>query len=136
MLLGLAGFVGVTYLVERVADLDHPIALAPLTAVLLSALPALLWLGYFYSQDRLEPEPKHYVLGVYLIGAFVAGPVAHFLIDQVTVQRGAMSAGFHALSIDRLVLAFLVVGLAQELSKYAAVPRFTCRPSSTSRWTA
>lgn len=124
MLLGLAGFVGAAYLVERIANLDSALVLPPLAAIGMSALPALLWLGYFYSQDRHEPEPKHYVFGIYLLGAFVAGPAAHFLVGQVTTEQTAAAPVLSALSMQGVLMAFLVKGLAQELCKYTVV-RYT-----------
>jgi RsiW-degrading membrane proteinase PrsW (M82 family) len=124
MLLGLAGFVGAAYLVERIAGLSSAVVLPPLAAIAMSALPALLWLSYFYSQDRHEPEPKHYVFGVYLLGAFVAGPAANFLVGQVTTEQTAAAPMLSAMSLQAVLMAFLVKGLAQELSKYAVV-RYT-----------
>jgi len=86
----------------------------------MSAIPALLWMVYFYLQDRHEPEPEHYVFAVFLIGAFIAAPIAHFLIDLAT-PAGGTGAAFDTLSADSAVWAFLVVALAQETSKYVVV---------------
>ena len=124
MLLGLAGFVGAAYLVQRIAGLTAAVQLPPPAAIAMSALPALLWLGYFYTQDRHEPEPKHYVFGVYLLGAFVAGPIAHFIVGQVATEQTAAAPALSALSLQGVLMVFLVKGLAQELSKYAVV-RYT-----------
>src|SRR6185295_4303227 len=90
--------------------------------ILLSAIPGLLWLGYFYLQDRHEPEPKHYVAGVTLLGAFVAAPLAAFAADALLPV--APAAGFAHLSFDRVLQAILVTGLTQELAKYVVV-RYT-----------
>ncbi len=122
-LLGLAGFVGVGYLVDRHL-LSTTVQLKPAAALLLSALPALLWLGYFYSQDRHEPEPTHYVLGIYLLGALVAGPTSHFVIGQITAPGTILEPVFHPLATKRLIQTFLVTAVAQELCKYAVV-RYT-----------
>jgi RsiW-degrading membrane proteinase PrsW (M82 family) len=124
MLLGLLGFVGAAYVLERVFGLDHPVVLQPLTAVVLAAVPGLLWLGYFYTQDRHEPEPKHFVFGVYLLGVFLAGPVSDFLVGQVVPPQTVQAHSFNPFGADRLIYAFLLVGLAQELCKYAVV-RYT-----------
>lgn len=121
MLLGLLAFVGAAYLVETGLSLDAPLRLAPLPAVLLAAIPALLWLGYFHAQDRHEPEPKRFVFGVYLLGAFVAAPVADFATTLVLAPRLAAPIHFDPLSAERVVAAIAVVGVAQELCKYAVV---------------
>jgi len=88
--------------------------------VAFSTLPALLWLGYFYLQDRHEPEPKHFVLGVYLAGAFLAAPVAAFIVHLAEPAFGRRAA-ITTLSMDHIVWAFLIVAVAQETCKYAVV---------------
>jgi RsiW-degrading membrane proteinase PrsW (M82 family) len=123
LVLGLLAFVGIAYAVEQAYTLDRAVRLSPLAAIAMSAVPAMLWLAYFYEQDRHEPEPKYFVFGVYLLGAFFAGPVAEFTVEQV-MPVSAAPRTFDAFSIDRLVYAFLVLGLAQELCKYVAV-RYT-----------
>lgn len=128
MLLGLLVFVGAAVLVERGLGLDEPIRIAAPTAVVIAAIPALLWLGYFYAQDRHEPEPKHFVFGVYLLGAFIAAPVANFAIHLVLTPRVGAPITLDPLAPQRLVAAFAVIGVAQELTKYAVV-RYTLYPS-------
>lgn len=88
--------------------------------VVLALIPALLWLGIFYLQDRLEPEPKRYVMGVFLLGALLAHAVGQPLIDggfAVTEWAGTSLA-------LKLAAGVLIVGIAQEFLKYAAV-RYT-----------
>lgn len=123
LVFGLLAFVAAAYLVERLAGLGA-VPLSPPAALLLSAVPALLWLAYFYAQDRHEPEPKHYVLGTYLLGAFVAGPLAAFAIAQVSGPTPLTSPALGPLEPERLVRAILIVGLAHELCKYLVV-RYT-----------
>lgn len=115
----LAIVVGAT-LLEDLLGLTGPIALGRVAALALAAVPAALWLGYFYLQDRVEPEPKHYVAGVALLGAFVAPPLARFLID-LAAPAGLGGGGLGPLALDRVVRAVLVVGVAEELAKYLVV---------------
>jgi RsiW-degrading membrane proteinase PrsW (M82 family) len=121
---GLVGFVVLAWLIELVADLDEPIPLGPVVALFVSAVPAALWLGFFYLQDRHEPEPKHFVAGVALLGALVAAPLAAFVISLASppVAMGQHSAS--VLALDRILHTVAVVGLSQELCKYAVV-RYT-----------
>jgi RsiW-degrading membrane proteinase PrsW (M82 family) len=121
MLLGLAGFVGIAYLIERVAELNEPVHLAPVPAVLLAAFPALLWMGYFYGQDRHEKRPKHFIFGLFLVGAFIAGPVVAFLIARVMPPTTALAMPMAPFSTERLIKFFAITGLAQELAKYTVV---------------
>lgn len=122
LVLGLLAFVGLAYSIELVGGVGDKMRLSPIAAVAFSAVPALLWLAYFYVQDRHEPEPKHYVFGVFLLGGFVAGPLSTFIVGDVMSIGDATS--LDRFGSDRLLRAFLVVGMAQELCKYAVV-RYT-----------
>jgi RsiW-degrading membrane proteinase PrsW (M82 family) len=122
LVVGLCAFVAVAWAAERVLGLTSPVHLGrfgPLPSLALSIVPALLWLGYFYLQDRAEPEPKHYVFGVYLLGAFVALPLAiffqHLLPAEPPIWSGAR------LSPTRVLFAVFPAGVAQELAKYLVV---------------
>jgi RsiW-degrading membrane proteinase PrsW (M82 family) len=122
LVLGLLGFVALAYAVELVGGFSSSIRLSPLTAIGLSAVPALVWLSYFHAKDRHEPEPKHYVFGIFLLGAFISGPLAGFVLDDI--MQVAEPTSLDRYSADRIVRAILVVGVAQELCKFIAV-RYT-----------
>ena len=123
MLGGLLAFVAMAFGVQHWLGLSTPVHLGPITSLLFAGLPAALWLGYFYSQDRHEPEPKHFVLGAFLLGAFISGPIASFLIDLAT---GSLTTGLslRAMSAERWIYGIAIVGIAQEASKYVAI-RYT-----------
>jgi RsiW-degrading membrane proteinase PrsW (M82 family) len=121
---GLAGFVVVAWLVEIVAGLDRPAHLGPLLAVIMAAIPAVFWLGFFYMMDRHEPEPKQLVVGVCVLGALIAAPLADFVQFQVVPPAALAVHGLSPWSADRIIYAILIQGLAQEVCKYAAV-RYT-----------
>jgi len=120
LVVGLLAFVGIAFAGQNFLGLSKPVHVGVPLALVLSAVPALLWLGYFYLQDRHEPEPKHFVAGVYLAGGFVAYPIADFFLHHLFPAReSAISAiGF---APDRLIYAIFVVGLAQELAKFLVV---------------
>ena len=124
LVLGLLGFVGIAYGIDLLRGTGSTIPLSPLAAIALSIAPALLWLGYFHAQDRHEPEPKHYVLGVFLLGAFVAGPVSSFIVEDIVGGPPGLAYSLDRFSTERILRAFLVVGLAQETCKYLVV-RYT-----------
>ena len=122
MLLGLLAFVGAAFGAEMAAE--NPIRLPPAAAVVVAAIPSLLWLSYFYLHDRHEPEPKHYVFGVFLVGAFIAGPIAGFVVTELGPRSPLAAPSLDPLSPERIVYVVLVVAVTQELAKYAAV-RYT-----------
>jgi protease PrsW len=121
---GLVGFVVVCWLGELVAGIDHPVHLGRAFAAFMSCVPAMFWLGFFYLLDRHEPEPKQLVVGVCVLGALVAAPLADFVLSQAMPPIALEQHGLSAFSIDRVLYAVLVVGLAQEMCKYAVV-RYT-----------
>jgi protease PrsW len=124
LIAGLVGYVVVAWLAELIAGLHTPVDLGPLLAGLFAGIPAVLWLAFFYLMDRHEPEPKQLVAGVAVLGALVAAPLADFLQYQAVPPIGLELHGIDALSIDRVIYAVFVVGLAQEVCKYAVV-RYT-----------
>lgn len=85
--------------------------------VVLAAVPALLWLVFFYAQDYLEQEPKSYVLAVFILGALLARSVGIPLVRELFAVQGWMG---QSLVID-ILAAILVIGFVQEFLKYAAV---------------
>jgi RsiW-degrading membrane proteinase PrsW (M82 family) len=88
--------------------------------VTLAVVPAALWLAEFYRQDRLEPEPKRYVLGVVVLGAVLAAAVGRPLQrDFFQVQEWLYDS-----PVTGILGSILVVGYLQEFLKYAAV-RYT-----------
>jgi RsiW-degrading membrane proteinase PrsW (M82 family) len=121
LIAGLVGFVLMAWLVELVAGLDEPVHIGPLLALAMAGIPAVFWLGFFYLLDRHEPEPKQLVVGVCVLGALVAAPLADFVQYQAVPPVALEVAGISAWSADRIVYAILIQGLAQEMCKYAAV---------------
>ena len=124
LIAGLLGFVIVAWLVELVAGLDRAVHIGPLFAALMAGIPAVFWLGFFYLMDRHEPEPKPLVVGVCVLGALIAAPLADFVQYQAVPPVALEAHGLAAWSADRIVYAILIQGLAQEVCKYAAV-RYT-----------
>lgn len=123
LIAGLAGFVFVAWLVEMVAGLHQPIDVGPLFAIVIAVVPAALWLGFFYLMDRHEPEPKQLVVGVCVLGALVAAPLADF-VQYHAVPPIALEMDLPTWSVARIIYAVFVAGLCQEMCKYAVV-RYT-----------
>jgi RsiW-degrading membrane proteinase PrsW (M82 family) len=115
LILGLVGFIAAMVGVEHTAP--GPARLGPLAALAFAAVPSVFWLGYFYLQDRNEPEPKQLVFGVFVLGAFVAAPLANFVASALPVAGTELDP----LSARRVLANILVIGMVQEMSKYVVV---------------
>jgi RsiW-degrading membrane proteinase PrsW (M82 family) len=98
---------------------------APLVAlgVGMSLVPAALWLLFFYLQDALEPEPKGYVLGVFVLGALLASALGIPVVRDLFRAQDWLGK---SLGVN-LLGSILVVGFVQEFLKYAAV-RYSVYP--------
>jgi RsiW-degrading membrane proteinase PrsW (M82 family) len=124
LIAGLVGFVLSAWLVELVVGLHDAVNLGPLLAAVMAGIPAVLWLGFFYLMDRHEPEPKQLVAGVCVLGMLIAAPLADFVQSQFAPPAPLGIPGLSAFSLDRALHAMLIVGLSQEMCKYAVV-RYT-----------
>lgn len=92
-----------------------------IAGVILTLIPAALWLVIFYLQDRLEPEPKSYIGAIFLLGMLLAQGAALPLIrDLFRVQDWLDSNGVSVQILGEI----LVIGFIQEYLKYAGI-RFT-----------
>ena len=110
-------FVGVVYgLDAAIKPQFNPFTLM-LVGVVLALVPAAIWMVFFYQQDRLEPEPAGYVLGVFALGALLAAAVGTPLLNNVF----RVSHWLYADTLTTIVGSILVVGFTQEFLKYAAV---------------
>ncbi|MDY7041486.1 MAG: PrsW family glutamic-type intramembrane protease [Chloroflexota bacterium] len=88
-----------------------------LTGIAMALVPAAIWMIFFYRQDRLEPEPKVYVLEVFLLGALLASALGIPLVrDLFRVQDWLAQS-----TLTNVLGSILVIGFVQEFLKYAAV---------------
>jgi RsiW-degrading membrane proteinase PrsW (M82 family) len=110
-LAGLALFVGISALIPRPSSTSG----ALLLSAFLALIPALIWLGFFYQQDRAEPEPKQLVARVFVFGALAAilmPPIDQSIGRSITLVPGL---------VLRTILAILTISLIQETLKLAMV---------------
>jgi len=109
-----------------VALLASAVTIAPAGPILvavglvLALVPAAIWMTAFYRLDRFEPEPKHYVLGVFVLGAVLAEAIAHPIIYDFFQVR----LWLYESTLTHILGSILVIGMVQEFLKYAAV-RYT-----------
>lgn len=88
-----------------------------ITGVVMSLIPAALWIIFFYRQDAHEPEPKGMVFGVFILGGLLAAAVGIPLVDDLY----QVSDWLYDSAMTNLFGAILVIGFSQEFLKYAAV---------------
>ena len=110
-------FVGAVYLLD--AGIKPVLAGSALVwaGVLMALVPAAIWMVFFYIQDRIEPEPKGYILAVFLLGGLLAAALGTPLLENIF----HISKWIHADTAATIIGSILVVGFSQEFLKYAAV---------------
>ncbi|OUM97754.1 MAG: hypothetical protein BAA04_03215 [Firmicutes bacterium ZCTH02-B6] len=85
-----------------------------LAIVIATLIPGLLWLLFFYRRDRFEAEPPWLVLRAFVYGSVSIVPA---IAVELPFQRFLVAPSSEA---DRLLVIFVVVGLGEELAKFAA----------------
>ena len=116
-------FAALVALVAAVAEPALEGTALVLAGVILALVPSVLWLAFFYSQDRLEPEPKSYVIGVFVLGALLAAAVGIPVVRNLFRVQDWMGRSVWA----NLLASILIIGFVQEFLKYATV-RFSVFP--------
>jgi RsiW-degrading membrane proteinase PrsW (M82 family) len=117
LVVGLIAFVGLVYLLDSVIK---PVLIGSnllWAGVLLALVPAAIWMTFFYLQDQIEPEPKGYILAVFLLGALLAAAVGGPFLENVF----RISHWLYASTAVTILGGILVLGFTQEFLKYAAV---------------
>lgn len=110
-------FVGLVYLLDLAIKPVLTGSSLVWAGILMSLVPAVLWMVFFYRQDRLEPEPKSFILAVFLLGGLLAAAIGTPLLENIF----HVSKWIHAGTAATILGSILVVGFTQEFLKYAAV---------------
>ena len=77
--------------------------------LVLGFAPALFWLWYFYVKDRYAPEPRAWILRIFLLGMLSTIPIA--------LVEGLLGALFPS----DFVLAVVVAPVVEEIGKFLVV---------------
>ncbi len=85
--------------------------------VLLAVVPSLLWLVFFYQQDRLEPEPKQMVAAVFLLAALLTDVFARRVINEWF----QLSSWAPYADVTSLLASILIVGATYQAIVYLVV---------------
>lgn len=86
-----------------------------LPLILVSILPGVLWLTYFYRKDRYEPEPKKVIARVFFGGMLLVIPAGALELIGKDGLNAARSAGDLGLIF---FYAFFFIGLIEEGLKF------------------
>lgn len=107
-------------LVSTIAGRDLAAAPLVLIGLLVALVPAAVWLTLFYREDRVEPEPRRLVVGVFACGALLAAAVGIPLLENVLELGRWVGANLPVQALANI----LAVGLVPAALVFAAV-RFT-----------
>ena len=79
---------------------------------IISFIPGLLWLIYFYRRDKHEPEPKRLIVKCFVFGIISAAPAAFLehLLSGFLSGEASLSTVFSSM--------FLIVGPTEEFMKF------------------
>jgi RsiW-degrading membrane proteinase PrsW (M82 family) len=110
-------FIGLVYFIAPSLPAELSGGALVTEGIIIALIPALVWLAFFYQQDRLEPEPKANIIGVFILGALLAKAVG------IPLVQGLFSIGqwLYTDVWSHLLGSILVIGFLQEFLKYAAV---------------
>jgi protease PrsW len=94
-----------------------------LIGLVLALVPAALWLGFFYQQDHLEPEPHHYVAGVFFLSLLATDFLYNRVINDVFHLPDWVAANnMSAVLGNVLIVGFLTQGLVYLVLRLTVYP--------------
>ena len=85
--------------------------------LVIAVVPAVVWMVLFYREDRVEPEPRAYVIGVAALGALLASGVGIPFLGNVL----AIGSWVGDNVVVQLVASIIGIGLVEAALVYAAV---------------
>lgn len=110
-------YVGIVEVIVSTARPNLSGAWLAVVALLLALIPAAIWLSFFYAQDRLEPEPRHFVLGVAVLGALLAAAVGEPILSNVFNIQSWLGTD----TLTEILGSTLIVGFTHMFLIYATV---------------
>src|SRR5574341_512668 len=122
---GLLVFVAAVIALERWLNPDLTGAALMVTGVVLSIVPAGIWLFFFYLQDRLEPEPVGQVARMFVIGLALAGAVGIPITDQLfRVQEWLYRDSSAGIGLTQALGSIFLLGGVEAFVIFATVRYF------------
>jgi len=91
--------------------------------LVLAIVPAALWLWFFRQQDRLEPEPHHYVLGVFFLALLATDVIwRHIIVGFFHLSDWIATDNTTALLGNVLVVGFLTQAIVYAVVRVTVYP--------------
>lgn len=87
----------------------------PLSLFLVSILPGILWLIYFYRKDLYEPEPKRLIMKVFTGGMLLVFPAGAL---ELLGKNGLIAARSTGNIVAIFFYSFFFIGLIEEGLKF------------------
>lgn len=98
----------VALLANAIGPLSGPPLL--LAGLFLAIVPTALWIGFFYAQDRLEPEPKTQIAAVFLLALILTDVLGR----RITQEWFQVAAWASADTLTSLLAAILIIGVTAQ----------------------
>lgn len=114
-IIGLLLIVLLAAIIEKTLDPSFNKSLLTLISVIIAIIPPILWMSVFYRQDRLNPEPKSYVVKTLLLGALVQKAIYAPIIGFV------FPSGNSSIMASNYVTSIILVATIQEAIKLLSV---------------
>lgn len=130
-LVGLIAFVVIVYALDAVLNPKLSGSSLIVFGLIVAVIPAAIWLLFFYRRDRLEPEPKGMVAGVFVLGALVAAAVGIPLIEDWFDVGSWLNLSL----LTQLAGNILVIGFVQMALIYLAVRLSVYKSLEFDEWT-
>jgi len=89
-----------------------------LSLLLLAILPSLIWMLYYLQKDK-EPEPKRYIVYVFVFGALFA--ILTYFLQTGSLPLLERAGDLFSEEVFAYLVIFLLVAFSEELAKYLAV---------------
>lgn len=127
----LIAFVAIVYVLDAV--LNPKVSGTGLVGIglILAIVPAVIWLTFFYRRDRLEPEPKGMVIGVFVLGGLVAAALGIPLVNDWFDVGSWLNLSL----LTQIGGNVLVIGFIQMTLIYLAVRLSVYQSTEFDEWT-
>jgi protease PrsW len=124
-------FVLIVYLLDQALNPDLSGTWLVAVGTVIAIVPAIVWLAFFYRRDRLEPEPKGMVLGVFVLGLLVAAAIGIPLVEDWF----NVGAWLNLSLLTQLAGNILVIGFVQMTLIYLVVRLSVYESTELDEWT-
>lgn len=102
-----------------------------IVGTVIAIVPTIIWLGFFYRWDRVEPEPKTLVIRVGVLGALAAAAIGIPLVEGFFDVGSWLNRGV----VTQILGNILVIGFVQMGLVYLVVRLSVYESAELDEWT-